>query len=251
MINLAIIPARSGSKRLLKKNVYPLGGKALIRWATKAVVDSGRFDIIAILTDDIEIFEEAKKEDDVGTAIEWVDRSPEYATDSSTVLDAVLNDVIDANLYENVDIPEQTKKYKHSTFLHVVLFLVKRLIIAVVTVFLDFLPPVQIAVSIYLTLVSSYFTVTTQPMELWYLNWIELANDFLFISVNYFMFLFTDFVTLPTMRNSIGDFCFNYLLSYLSGICLFIVFMIILTLRMFRQDRIRKLRMLTLSLKKD
>ena len=154
-------------------------------------------------------------------------------------------------LYENVDIPEQTKKYKHSTYLHVVLFLVKRLIIAVVTVFLNFLPPVQIAVSIYLTLVSSYFTVTTQPMELWYLNWIELANDFLFISVNYFMFLFTDFVTLPTIRNSIGDFCFNYLLTYLSGICLFIVFMTILTLIKFRQDRIRKQRMLTLSLNKD
>ena len=149
-------------------------------------------------------------------------------------------------MYENVDIPEQTKKYKHSTFLHVVLFLVKRLIIAFVTVFLDFLPPVQIAVSIYLTLVSSYFTVTTQPMELWYLNWIELANDFLFISVNYFMFLFTDFVTLPTMRNSIGDFCFNYLLTYLSAICLFILALIILTLRKLIIDRISKKKILIL-----
>ena len=82
--------------------------------------------------------------------------------------------------------------------MYVVVFLVKRQMIAIVTVFFDFLPPVQIAVSIYVTLASTYFIIRTQPMELRYLNLIELANDFLFVSVNYFLFLFTDFVTLTT-----------------------------------------------------
>ena len=42
---LAIIPARGGSKRLNKKNVYPIWGKPMIHWAIKSCEDS-EFNII-------------------------------------------------------------------------------------------------------------------------------------------------------------------------------------------------------------
>ena len=33
---LAIIPARGGSKRLKKKNIYPIAGKPMLYWAIHA-----------------------------------------------------------------------------------------------------------------------------------------------------------------------------------------------------------------------
>ncbi len=37
---VAIIPARGGSKRLEKKNIYPIWGKPMLYWAVKACGDS-------------------------------------------------------------------------------------------------------------------------------------------------------------------------------------------------------------------
>ena len=51
MKSLAVIPARGGSTRLKDKNIYPLGGKPLIRWTVEAVVESGVFDKIVVSTD--------------------------------------------------------------------------------------------------------------------------------------------------------------------------------------------------------
>ena len=34
--NIAIIPARGGSKRLINKNIYPLNGKPLIAYSIEA-----------------------------------------------------------------------------------------------------------------------------------------------------------------------------------------------------------------------
>lgn len=61
MNNLAIIPARGGSKRLPRKNLLPVGGKPLIDYTLRAVVDSQYFNKIIFSSDDEEMLEYATK----------------------------------------------------------------------------------------------------------------------------------------------------------------------------------------------
>jgi len=86
MKRLAVIPARAGSTRLKDKNIYPLGGKPLIRWITEAVIESNCFDKIIISTDSDKIYD-AVEDLSVSRHV----RNPEYATEKSTVLDAMLD----------------------------------------------------------------------------------------------------------------------------------------------------------------
>lgn len=51
MRNLAIIPARSGSKGLPDKNIMDLNGKPLMYYTIRAAIDSGCFDEIMVSTD--------------------------------------------------------------------------------------------------------------------------------------------------------------------------------------------------------
>jgi len=60
MGNLAIIPARGGSKRIPHKNIKPFCGKPMIAWSIIAAKESGLFDHIIVSTDDAEIAEGAK-----------------------------------------------------------------------------------------------------------------------------------------------------------------------------------------------
>ena len=61
MKNLAIIPARGGSKRLPRKNLLPVGGKPLIDYTLRAVVDSQYFETILFSSDDEEMLEYANE----------------------------------------------------------------------------------------------------------------------------------------------------------------------------------------------
>ena len=51
MKNLAIIPARSGSKGLKDKNILPLNGKPLLAYSIEAAFSSGCFDTVHVSTD--------------------------------------------------------------------------------------------------------------------------------------------------------------------------------------------------------
>lgn len=61
MKNLAVIPARSGSKGLPDKNTLPLNGKPLLAWTIDAARQSGMFDTIYVSTD-FEILENVPSE---------------------------------------------------------------------------------------------------------------------------------------------------------------------------------------------
>lgn len=50
-MNIAIIPARSGSKGLPDKNIKPLAGKPLIAYTIEAALNSGVFDEVMVSTD--------------------------------------------------------------------------------------------------------------------------------------------------------------------------------------------------------
>tara|TARA_Y100001938_G_scaffold31315_1_gene42750 strand:- start:5406 stop:6098 length:693 start_codon:yes stop_codon:yes gene_type:complete len=90
MRNIAVIPARAGSTRLKDKNVYPLGGKPLIRWTTEAVIDSGCFDSILISTDSDKIFSAVSD-----LPVLRHHRPAEHATVRATALGAMLHIVDD------------------------------------------------------------------------------------------------------------------------------------------------------------
>ena len=86
MKKLAVIPARGGSTRLKDKNIYPLGGKPLIRWTTESVINSGCFDKIIISTDSDRIFEAVQD-----LPVERHMRPKNHATVKATALDAMIN----------------------------------------------------------------------------------------------------------------------------------------------------------------
>jgi N-acylneuraminate cytidylyltransferase len=49
--NIAIIPARGGSKRILKKNIVDFDGKPMIAWTIEAAIKSNLFSKILVSTD--------------------------------------------------------------------------------------------------------------------------------------------------------------------------------------------------------
>ena len=55
--NIAIIPARSGSKRVPKKNIIPFNGKPMIAHTIEAALESGIFSRVIVSTDSEEIAE--------------------------------------------------------------------------------------------------------------------------------------------------------------------------------------------------
>ncbi|MCK9225383.1 MAG: pseudaminic acid cytidylyltransferase [Candidatus Muirbacterium halophilum] len=61
MKNLAIIPARAGSKRIPKKNIKHFLGKPIIAYSIENALNSGLFDEVMVSTDSAEVANIAKK----------------------------------------------------------------------------------------------------------------------------------------------------------------------------------------------
>ena len=62
-MNLAVIPARGGSKRIPRKNIKDFNGKPIIAYSIEAALKSNCFDQVIVSTDNNEIAEVAKKYD--------------------------------------------------------------------------------------------------------------------------------------------------------------------------------------------
>ena len=54
-MNVAVIPARGGSKRIPRKNIRPFNGKPILAYSIEAALASGRVDRLLVSTDDPEI----------------------------------------------------------------------------------------------------------------------------------------------------------------------------------------------------
>lgn len=89
MKNLAIIPARGGSKRIPRKNVKPFLGKPMLAYSIEAALATGLFDEVMVSTDDEEIAEVARQ---YGAKVPFM-RSAETANDFATTAE-VLNEVL-------------------------------------------------------------------------------------------------------------------------------------------------------------
>ena len=83
---LAIIPARAGSKRLVKKNIRKLIDKPLVSWSIEAAKKSKYISNIVVTSDDDDILDIANNLDVIAFA-----RLAELATDTSTSVDVVVD----------------------------------------------------------------------------------------------------------------------------------------------------------------
>ena len=59
-MNIAIIPARGGSKRIPRKNIKEFLGKPIIAYSIEAAIKSNLFDQVIVSTDDLEVAQVAK-----------------------------------------------------------------------------------------------------------------------------------------------------------------------------------------------
>ncbi|WP_022761345.1 acylneuraminate cytidylyltransferase family protein [Butyrivibrio sp. AD3002] len=84
MKNLAIIPARSGSKGLVDKNIKPMNGKPLMGYTIDAALGSGVFDAVMVSTDSEKYAEIARG---LGAEVPFL-RSERTASDSASSWDA-------------------------------------------------------------------------------------------------------------------------------------------------------------------
>lgn len=85
MVNLAIIPARGGSKRIPRKNIKIFSGKPIIAYSIEAALKSNLFDEIMVSTDDKEI---AKIAIEYGAKVPFL-RSNDNANDFAVLADVI------------------------------------------------------------------------------------------------------------------------------------------------------------------
>lgn len=88
-MNIAVIPARGGSKRIPRKNIKEFYGKPMIAWSIETAYDSGCFDHIVVSTDDDEIAEVAKY---YGAEVPFM--RPQAFADDMTAIRPVVNHAI-------------------------------------------------------------------------------------------------------------------------------------------------------------
>lgn len=84
-MNIAIIPARGGSKRIPRKNIRPFAGKPMIAYAIGAARASGLFEHVVVSTDDAEVASVAR---DWGGEVPFM-RSPELADDHTPTVPVI------------------------------------------------------------------------------------------------------------------------------------------------------------------
>ena len=89
-MNIAIIPARGGSKRIPRKNIKDFLGKPIISYAIDAALTSKIFDTVMVSTDDEDIAEVSKK---YGAEVPFIRRGDLSSDTAMTV--PVLIDAVD------------------------------------------------------------------------------------------------------------------------------------------------------------
>jgi pseudaminic acid cytidylyltransferase len=84
-MNIAIIPARGGSKRIPRKNIKAFCGQPMIAWSIQAAIVSNCFDKIIVSTDNEEIAEVART---YGAEAPFV-RPPELSNDHAGTIPVI------------------------------------------------------------------------------------------------------------------------------------------------------------------
>lgn len=91
-MNLCIIPARGGSKRIPRKNVKPFHGRPMITWSIQAALDSKAFDHVIVSTDDADIAQTAK---DAGAEVPFM-RPADLSDDHTATVPVIAHAITQA-----------------------------------------------------------------------------------------------------------------------------------------------------------
>lgn len=99
-MNIAIIPARGGSKRIPRKNIKNFNGKPIITWAIQLAKKSKLFDCVVVSTDDNEIKQIAEQH---GAIVPFI--RPSNISDDKTPTVPVISHAVKEidKLYRNVE----------------------------------------------------------------------------------------------------------------------------------------------------
>lgn len=89
MANICIIPARGGSKRIIRKNLRLFGGKPIMVHSITAAKASALFDTVAVSTDDQEIAAVARE---AGAEVPFL-RSAELGSDTALPIHALIETI--------------------------------------------------------------------------------------------------------------------------------------------------------------
>jgi N-acylneuraminate cytidylyltransferase/CMP-N,N'-diacetyllegionaminic acid synthase len=90
MITLAVIPARTGSKAIPKKNIRVVGGKPLIGWTIEAALEARGIDRVLVSTDSHEIAEVARS---LGAEVPFL-RPEEISQDDTPGIEPIIHAVL-------------------------------------------------------------------------------------------------------------------------------------------------------------
>jgi N-acylneuraminate cytidylyltransferase len=88
-MNIAIIPARGGSKRIPKKNIKNFHGKPIIAYSIESALESGIFSRVIVSTDDAEIAQIAKNHGAEVPFLRSIENADDFATTSSVLLEVL------------------------------------------------------------------------------------------------------------------------------------------------------------------
>ncbi len=111
-MRVAIIPARGGSKRILRKNIKHFCGKPMIAYSIEAAKESGLFDRIVVSTDDAEIADVAQ---DYGAQIPFM--RPKELSDDHTPTIPVIAHAIQMLEQDNISISSACCIYATAPFI--------------------------------------------------------------------------------------------------------------------------------------
>jgi len=88
-VNVAVIPARGGSKRIPRKNIKDFCGKPMIAWSIEAALESCAFDRVIVSTDDEEIAEVSRHHGAETPFVRPAELSNDYADTDEVVAHAI------------------------------------------------------------------------------------------------------------------------------------------------------------------
>lgn len=88
-MKIVIIPARGGSKRILRKNIQLFHGKPIIVYAIENALKSNLFDAVFVSTDDEEIADIAKNHGATVPILRSTKNADDFATTSEVLLEVI------------------------------------------------------------------------------------------------------------------------------------------------------------------
>lgn len=117
-MNIAIIPARAGSKRIKNKNLKHFYGKPIIAWSIEEAIKSKCFDEVFVSTDSYSIGEVAKE---YGAKVPFI-RNSNLSDDHTGILDVIKDAIKQLSSigyeFENVCCIFATAPFIESNYIH-------------------------------------------------------------------------------------------------------------------------------------